>query len=73
MQEITIRLDDDLHRDLREKAEASGIGLSEMMRGILRDALERHERTHHLAGTVKLPAPEPGSWRAELRERNWRG
>jgi plasmid stability protein len=60
---------------LQRRARLQGKSVSEVVREILRDALESRplgERTGHLQGRLDLPRQEDEPWRRELRERNWR-
>ena len=72
---ITIRTDEDLRNALEERAREQGTTVSEVARGILRDALEARPlgaRTGHLRGRLRLDREPTGAWRERVRERNWR-
>ena len=71
---VTIRIDEALREALEKRARSSGITLSQMVRETLRDAVEERplaERIGHLKGKVRIES-DGDSWRAQLRERNWR-
>lgn len=72
---VTIRTDEALRRALEERARARGTTVSQVVREILRDALEDRpleSRTGHLRGRLTLEAAQIEPWRQSLRERNWR-
>jgi hypothetical protein len=72
---LTIRTDRALREALEKRARAQGTTVSEVVREILRNALEERalgERTGQLKGQLKLDRKASGTWRAALRERNWR-
>lgn len=72
---ITLRTDETMRDQLQRRASLQGKSVSEVVREILRDALEIRplgERTGHLQGRLELPRQEDEPWRRELRERNWR-
>jgi predicted transcriptional regulator len=72
---ITFRVDDELRRELEERASGLGKTLSEVVREILEAAVAREpigERAAHLRGRLRLPRSNSEPWRRELRERNWR-
>lgn len=72
---ITFRVDDELRRDLEERASRLGKSLSETVRDILATAVAREpigERAAHLRGRLRLPRTNSEPWRRQLRERNWR-
>jgi len=72
---ITIRTDLELRDALKMRAEEEGLTLSEFLRGILEREVRRGplgDLVGHLRGKLRLSGPERDSWRATLRERNWR-
>lgn len=71
---MTIRTDEELRNALVERAHAMGTSVSEVVRQILRDALEEKplaERIGHLEGSLEL-GENDDAWRRQIRERNWR-
>jgi len=72
---LTVRTDDNLDRALRTLARSEGISLSEFVRRVLEDAVDElslADRAGHLAGRLLLDPDNADTWRAEIRERNWR-
>lgn len=74
---LTVRTDESLRRRLEERAQAEGRTVSELVRDILREALEEGDRPletriGHLRGRLELRRSESEAWRNALRERNWR-
>jgi antitoxin component of RelBE/YafQ-DinJ toxin-antitoxin module len=72
---ITIRADESLRKALADKAVASGMTLSQLIRQILEQALEERPlsyRAGQLKGRLQLAQRKPESWRQQLRDRNWR-
>lgn len=72
---VTVRIDDDLRRALEARARAQGKTLSAMVRETLEGAVAERPlggRVGHLSGRLRLDAPIAGTWRAKLREHNWR-
>jgi predicted transcriptional regulator len=72
---VTVRIDDDLRRALEAQARAQGKTLSAMVRATLEGAVAERpfaSRAGHLRGRLRLASPIAGTWRAKLRERNWR-
>jgi metal-responsive CopG/Arc/MetJ family transcriptional regulator len=70
---ITVRVDAALEKALGERARASGMTFSQVVREALREALAARslsERIGHLRGTLRVREDDP--WRRALRERNWR-
>lgn len=71
---ITIRADQALRDALAKRAAAEGRSVSEVVRGILENALiERPhaERIGRMRGTLRIGEPA-GPWQKRIRERNWR-
>lgn len=71
---IAVRVDAALEQAIEERARASGMTVSEVVRETLREALAERplsERIGHLRGSVSVPADDD-PWRRALRERNWR-
>lgn len=72
---MTVRTDDELREKLEERAHAQGKTVSQVVREILRDAVEERPlrtRTGHLRGRLELQESKSEGWRRVLRERNWR-
>jgi plasmid stability protein len=72
---LTIRTDERLRAALEERARLHGKSVSQVAREILTSALEQRPlglRTGYLKGRLRLAEDRPESWRAALRERNWR-
>ena len=72
---LTVRTDEALRRALAERAEALGLGVSELVRSILQEALTARslgERTAELRGRLTLPKAMGDPLRARLRKRIWR-
>jgi len=72
---LTVRTDDELRKKLEDRATARGTTVSQVVREILRDALDERPleaRTGHLRGRLELPRTDSGEWRETLHERNWR-
>jgi plasmid stability protein len=72
---ITIRTDRSLREALAKRAAASGETVSALVRRILAEALSDRpmkSRVGHLRGNLSLPRAAAGSWREDIRERNWR-
>ena len=74
---LTVRTDESLRRALDERAKALGVGVSELVRTILHEALDERPlgaRTGALRGCLALrkgtDAADP--LRERLRKRNWR-
>lgn len=71
---IAVRVDGALEQAIEERARASGMTVSEVVREALRDALAERplcERIGHLRGSLGVRADDD-PWRRALRERNWR-
>jgi Arc/MetJ-type ribon-helix-helix transcriptional regulator len=71
---IAVRVDAALEKAIEERARASGMTVSEVVRETLRDALAERplsERIGHLRGSLGVRADDD-AWRRSLRERNWR-
>jgi hypothetical protein len=71
---IAVRVDPALEKALEERARASGMTISQVVRETLRDALAERplsERIGHLRGSLSVQADDD-AWRRSLRERNWR-
>ena len=71
---IAVRVDAALERAIEERARASGMTVSEVVRETLRDALAERplsERIGHLRGKLRV-SPDDDPWRRSLRGRNWR-
>jgi Arc/MetJ-type ribon-helix-helix transcriptional regulator len=71
---IAVRVDATLEKAIEERARASGMTVSEVVRETLRDALAERplaDRIGHLRGSLGARA-EDDPWRRALRERNWR-
>lgn len=71
---LTVRTHEKLDQALRTLALAQGVSLSEFVRRILEDAVDElslADRAGHLAGLLQMDG-DNDSWRAEIRERNWR-
>jgi len=71
---IAVRVDADLEKALDDRARASGMTVSEVVREALREALAERplsERIGHLRGTLRVRRDDD-PWRRALRERNWR-
>jgi plasmid stability protein len=72
---LTIRTDESLRKALAKRASAQGKTVSEVVRDILRSALEERpleQRTSHLKGRLRLGDEQTEAWRRSLRQRNWR-
>ena len=72
---VTVRIDDDLRRALKARAQAQGKTLSAMVRETLEGAVAERpfgSRAGHLRGRLGVATPIAGTWREKLRERNWR-
>jgi plasmid stability protein len=72
---MTIRVDEALRRALEARARRQGKSLSALVRETLEHAVAEgplQTRVGSLRGRLRLSAPIAGSWRAQLRERNWR-
>lgn len=72
---ITIRTDRSLREALAKRAAARGETVSELVRRILEEALSDRplaSRVGHLKGKLSLPRAAAGSWREDIRKRNWR-
>jgi hypothetical protein len=72
---ITIGVDVRLRQQLMRRAEAARTSLSEVVRGILENAMGTKsigERAGHLIGRLRLPRRPADEWEKRLRERNWR-
>ncbi len=72
---ITVRAGRELRDALAKRAAARGETVSELVRRILEEALAGGPlgaRVGHLKGKLSLPRPAAGSWRDEIRRRNWR-
>ena len=57
---LTVRTDDALHEALRNRTEAQGKAVSEVVREILEDALTERplaSKIGHLKGCLTLPSP----------------
>jgi len=71
---IAIRVDPAMERALDERARASGMTVSQVVREALREALADRplsERIGHLRGTLRV-REDGDAWRGALRARNWR-
>lgn len=71
---LSVRASDQLERALRDRAAESGVTLSELVRGILEEAVALRplsERVGHLKGRLELPDAED-DWETRIRENNWR-
>ena len=71
---ITIRADKGLRDALAKKAKAEHKTVSEVVREILEQSLTERplaERVGKLCGNLRIAEPS-GSWRREIRDRNWR-
>jgi plasmid stability protein len=72
---ITVRTGKELRDALAKRAAARGETVSELVRRILEAALSDRPlgaRVGHLKGRLSLPRAPAGSWRDEIRRRNWR-
>lgn len=72
---LTIRTDEALRAALAKRAAERGETVSALVRRILEEALSDRPlgaKVGHLKGRLSLPRAPAGSWRAELRQRNWR-
>lgn len=72
---LSVRIEAALRDSLAKLAEEQGGTLSDVVRGILEDAVTEHplkSRIAHLRGKLRPPAPESSTWRTPLRARNWR-
>ena len=72
---ITVRAGKALREALAKRAAAGGETVSELVRRILEDAVSDRplgSRVAHLQGRLSLPRASRGSWRDEMRKRNWR-
>ena len=75
---LTIRTDDHLQEALRQRAEALNKSISDVVREILREALQERPvsaRAGHLKGRLDGSSQTDYTqdpWRDQLRERNWR-
>jgi uncharacterized protein (DUF1778 family) len=72
---ITLRTEPRLRALLEKRAAATGQSLSEVVRGILENALAERsagERIQHLRARLSLSQRTEDPWRKRLRERNWR-
>jgi plasmid stability protein len=71
---LTIRLDENQERALRQRAKAQGKSKSEVVRELIDAGLEQRPlrgRIGHLKGRLNLSAPG-SEWKRQIRERNWR-
>jgi len=71
---IAVRVDDALEAAIEDRARASGMTISQVVRETLREALAERtlaERIGHLRGSLEVRADDD-PWRRALRERNWR-
>jgi hypothetical protein len=71
---IAVRVDAALEKVLEERARATGLTVSQVVRDALRDTFAERplaERVGHLKGALQI-RQDKDSWRRELRERNWR-
>jgi len=72
---LTVRTDEALRQALLKRAEETGKSLSELVRGILEEAVVDRplgDRISNLKGRLRLTSVESEPWRDRLRERNWR-
>ena len=72
---IAVRVDAMLEKALDERARASGMTVSQVVRATLRDAFAERplgERIGHLRGALKVRDDQDDPWRRTLRDRNWR-
>jgi hypothetical protein len=72
---VTVRIGDDLRRALEARAKAQGKSLSATVREALEATVADGPvgiRVGHLRGRLQPSPPSAGTWRAKLRERNWR-
>jgi hypothetical protein len=72
---LSLRTDEELRMALMERARAEGVTLSELIRRILRDAVETKplkSRIGHLKGCIEPSGAELDDWQRRIRERNWR-
>ena len=74
---LTVRTDESLRRALAARAKALGVGMSELVRMILQEALDERPlgaRTGGLRGRLDLGNDARGAdaMRERLRKRNWR-
>ncbi len=64
-----------LREALRRRAAVQGKTIADVVREILRAALEERPmgiRVGHLRGRLELPATDEDAWHQRLRQRNWR-
>jgi len=72
---LTLRTDAALRRALTQRARTLGIGVSELVRAILTEALVARPlgtRTGPLRGRLALPRRPSEPLRARIRAHNWR-
>ena len=72
---LTIRIAPDEREALIRRATQTGLTLSELVRDILRQGLAERSvsvKAGHLKGRLRIKRPAAGSWRRQIRERNWR-
>lgn len=72
---LTIPTDEKLHEALQERAAMQGKTVPELAREILSEAVAERslaERVGHLRGQLHLQKDASDSWRAHLRESNFR-
>jgi hypothetical protein len=72
---LTIRIERRQRDALNQLARTLGKSVSELVRDILRQALDERpltSRAGHLAGGLTLPPAPPGSFRARIKASNWR-
>ena len=71
---ITIRADEALRDALVRRAKIDKKTVSEVVRGILEDALVERplaERVGRSRGSLRIAEAHPG-WQRQIRDRNWR-
>ncbi len=71
---MTIPITDDLEQALKARAEAQGKTIPEIALEILSETMAERPlsaKVGHLKGRLNLPQQD-GSWREQLRARNWR-
>jgi plasmid stability protein len=72
---LTVRIAPEERQALRRRAAQARLTVSELVREILRQALADRPvsaRAGHLKGRLRMREPDAGSWRRQIRERNWR-
>jgi plasmid stability protein len=72
---LSIRLDAEQQRQLRQTAKILGKSMSELVREILEQALAERPiaaKAAHVKGSLNLIPSSRNAWSRKLKERNWR-